>query len=379
MKNFNLLLNNIKHIHLQLQDSAAKAVNKLLTIRNWLIGHYIVEYEQNGEDRAKYGAMLLEKLAFELKEQKLSLRHLQLSRQFYMTYPQLAKPIITAFDAMQIPQSPIAQLQSIDYQSVVAISPVKSLALPLDLMVPPDKLVTNLSFTHLIQLISIDDPLKRTFYEMEAIKGNWSVRELKRQINSLYFERMGLSQDKEKLARLAQETVEFPSRPTDVIKNVYMFEFLDLPQKALVEETDLEQALLDNLKEFLLELGNGFCFEGRQKRILIGDEYYFIDMVFYHRILKCHVLIELKIEEFTHANIGQLKTYLNYYRTKIQQPNDNAPVGILLVTNKNDALVEYAIASDDNTLFVSKYMLELPSKEQLVDFIRKELKRDGSN
>lgn len=370
MANFNLLLDNIKSIHLQLQSSAAKAVNKLLTIRNWLIGYYIVEYEQNGEDKAKYGEKLLEQLARNLHEEGLSFRNLKLFRQFYLAYPQIGQTVIAQFKD-KIGQTPSAQLKSIE-NHIVTISQTSML---IDLQVPPDKLISRLSFSHITLLLTVDNQLKRTFYEIESIKGNWSMRELKRQINSLYFERMGLSQDKEKLARLVKETVESPSQPTDFIKNTYAFEFLGLPQKALVEETDLEQGLLDHLQEFLLELGNGFCLEGRQKRILIGDEYFFVDMVFYHRILKCHVLIELKVEEFTHANVGQLKTYLNYYKAEVQRPDDNPPVGILLVTNKNDALVQYAIAGDKNSLFIAKYLLELPSKEQLENFIRKELKQ----
>lgn len=304
MTNFNLLLNSIKSIHLQLQDSAAKAVNKLLTIRNWLIGYYIFEYEQNGEDRAQYGEMLLERLAEDLNQPSLSFRNLKLYRQFYLTYPQIWQSVTAIFKSGQIGQSPIAQLKTPYFQ--IARKGQSLIAQSLsDLMVLPDKLISKLSFTHLVQLLSLDDPLKRTFYEVEAMKGNWSVRELKRQINSLYFERMGLSQDKEKLSRLVKETVESPMQPADFIKNMYTFEFLGLPQKALVEETDLEQGLLDHLQEFILEMGNGFCLEGRQKRVLIGDDYFFIDLVFYHRILKCHVLVELKLENFVRNELRQ--------------------------------------------------------------------------
>lgn len=374
MINFSLLLNSIKSIHLQLQDSAAKAVNKLLTIRNWLIGYYIVEYEQNGEDRAQYGEKLLENIVLNLPNMGFSKTNLKLFRQFYLTYPQISQSV-TDLLKTRIGQSATDQLLLLENQLFTVVQSPVAQSLPLDLMVPPDKLIGRLSFTHIVQLLTISDPLKRTFYEVEAMKGNWSVRELKRQINSLYFERMGLSQDKDKLSRLVKETVELPMQPTDFIKNMYTFEFLGLPQKALVEETDLEQGLLDHLQEFILEMGNGFCLEGRQKRILIGDEYFFIDLVFYHRILKCHVLVELKIEEFKHANISQLVTYLNYYKAEIMRNDDNLPVGILLVTNKNDALVQYATAGMDNTVFVSKYLVELPSKEQLENFVRNELKQ----
>ena len=164
-------------------------------------------------------------------------------------------------------------------------------------------------------------------------------------------------------------------QPSDVVKSVYTFEFLGLKAKDVVEENDLEKALLDNLQQFLVELGHGFCFEGRQQKILIGDRYYFIDLVFYHRILKCHVLIDLKVEEFDHINAGQLNTYLNYYKKEVMQANDSPPVGILMVTNKDAALVEYATAGMDNMLFVSKYLVQLPSKEQLQQFVENELRQ----
>lgn len=370
--NFDLLLDSIKSTHLQLQDSAAKAVNKLLTVRNWLIGYYIVEYEQKGEDRAQYGEKLLEQLARNLNEEGLSFRNLKLFRQFYVAYPQIGQTVTAQFQG-KIRQTPSAQLLLPENLRFPILQTASAESLSPDLQVPPDKLISRLSFSHITLLLTVDDPLKRTFYEIEAIKGNWSVRELKRQINSLYFERMGMSQDKGKLARLVKESVETPARPSDYIKNIYTFEFLGLPQRGLIEESDLEQAMLDHLQGFLLEMGHGFCLEGRQKRILIGDEYFFVDLVFYHRILKCHVLVELKVEDFNHINAGQLNTYLNYFKAEVMRPDDNSPVGILLVTNKNDALVQYATAGIDNALFVSRYMVELPSKEQLENFIRREL------
>lgn len=372
--NFNLLLDSIKSTHMQLQDSAAKAVNKLLTVRNWLIGYYIVEYEQKGEDRAQYGEKLLEQLARNLNEEGLSFRNLKLFRQFYVAYPGIGQTVTAQFQG-KIRQTPSAQLLLPENLRFPIMQTASAESLSLDLQVPPEKLISRLSFSHITLLLTVENLLKRTFYEIEAIKGNWSVRELKRQINSLYFERMGMSQDKEKLARLVKESVETPLRPSDYIKNIYTFEFLGIPQIGLIEENDLEQAMLDHLQGFLLEMGHGFCLEGRQKRILIGDEYFFVDLVFYHRILKCHVLVELKVEEFNHINAGQLNTYLNYFKAEVMRPDDNQPVGILLVTNKNDALVQYATAGMDNALFVSRYMVELPSKEQLENFIRKELEQ----
>jgi predicted nuclease of restriction endonuclease-like (RecB) superfamily len=242
-----------------------------------------------------------------------------------------------------------------------------------NVLVPSDILIAKLSYTHLEMLLNISEPLKRTFYEIECIKGTWSVRELKRQIASLYFECSGLSQHPEKLAELVQQKTQ-PQQPKDIVKNSYAFEFLDLGLQPIVEESDLETALLDNLQQFILELGNGFCLEARQKRILIGDTYYFIDLLFYHRILKCHVLIELKIGAFEHADIGQLNTYLNFFKAEMAEANDNPPVGILLVAEKDHALVKYATAGMDENLFVQQYLVKLPSQEQLVNHIENELK-----
>lgn len=194
---------------------------------------------------------------------------------------------------------------------------------------------------------------------------------MKRQIDSLYFERSGMSQNPALLSKLTQEKSETATM-LDTIKSPLVFEFLGLKAKDVVYESDLEQALIEHLEEFLLELGDGFCFEARQKRIIIGDEYYFCDLVFYHRILKCHVLVELKVGSFSYEHIGQLKTYVNYYRKEMMHSDDNPPVGILLVTNKNNALVEYAMADSDKDIFISKYALELPEKKVLEDFIRNE-------
>ena len=225
--------------------------------------------------------------------------------------------------------------------------------------------------------MDIDDDIKRLFYEVECIRGNWSVRELKRQIGSLYYERSGLSKDKKKLAELAQSEAE-AAEPKLVIRDPYIFEFLGLKPKEVMSESHLEDQLLDKLQEFLLEMGHGFCFEARQKRILIGDEYFFVDLVFYHRILKCHVLLELKLEEFSQGNIGQLNTYVSWYRKNMLAQGDNPPIGILLCTGKNHALAEYALAGMDNNLFVSKYLLALPKKEDMQRFIEEQMKEMNS-
>jgi predicted nuclease of restriction endonuclease-like (RecB) superfamily len=244
------------------------------------------------------------------------------------------------------------------------------------LQIPADRLVNSLSFSHFAELIAIDDPLKRAFYEIECVRGNWSVRELKRQIGSLYFERSGLSQNKEKLAELEQAGAA-QAESKLAIRDPYIFEFLGIKSREVMRESDLEDALLDKLQDFLLELGHGFCFEARQKRILIGDTHGFVDLVFYHRILKCHVLVELKIEAFTHENLGQLNTYVSWYRKHMMADDDNPPVGILLCTQKDHALVEYALAGMDNKLFVSKYQLELPRKEEIQRFLEAKMREVG--
>ncbi|MCO5238525.1 MAG: DUF1016 domain-containing protein [Chitinophagaceae bacterium] len=201
-----------------------------------------------------------------------------------------------------------------------------------------------------------------------------SVREFRRQIDSLTYERVGLSGNNKDAFDEAIKKIK-PQQATDLVKSHYFFDFLNIRQPHLIEETELEQALIEHLQQFITELGNGFCFEARQKRILIGDEYYFIDLVFYHRILKCHILVELKTETAKHEHIGQLKVYLQHYKKIVQEENDNPPVGILLVTNQNKTLVEYAIADSDLDIFVSKYQLQLPNKTELEAFINNEIKK----
>lgn len=233
------------------------------------------------------------------------------------------------------------------------------------------EILSKLSFSHLVQLLPIQNFVKRTFYEIECIKQAWSVGELKRQINTLYYERSEISKKPEILSKMVKKTAEIVE-VKDIIKSPFTFEFIGLKAKDVVYENDLEKSLLEHLEGFLLEMGHGFCFEAKQKRILIGGEYFFIDLIFYHRILKCHVLVELKVDEARHEHIGQLKTYVNYYKKEMMQKDDNPPVGLLLVTNQNKALVEYAIADSDQQLFVSKYLLELPSEEELIAEIERE-------
>jgi len=371
---FSILVTRIQELHTSLQNEAAKSVNTMLTLRNWMIGYYIAEYELRGSDRAEYGDKIIETLAIELKKLDVSRtdkRELYRYLKFYKTYPQIVE---TA--------SP--QLQYYDNESVTAIncpngnqvlfSKILDSASP-QLYLPTGHIFTLLSFTHLKLLIELDPSEKREFYQSLCIQGNWSVRELSRQINSLLYERSLLSVNKPELLSVTNKGCELYN-PLQAIRDPYVFEFLGLKAKEVLSESDLEDQLLDNLQDFLLELGNGFCFEARQKRILIGDTQFYIDLVFYHRILKCHILIELKVAEFNHENIGQLNTYVSWYRANEMREGDNPPVGILLCTGKDSTLVEYALAGMDNNLFVSKYLLELPSKEEMQAFLEKSLKQE---
>ena len=365
--NFEKLVGFIRQVHDELAAQAGRAVNLSLTLRNWLIGCYIAEYEQNGTDRAEYGTRLLENLSSHLDETGMggvAPRSLRLYRQFYLIYP-------------AIWQTPSAKsLQSLIPSSIRQTLPAKSQTETKDsspLGIPASDLIQKLSFSHFAELIGVADDTKRAFYEIECILGNWSVRELKRQINSLYYERSGLSKDKTKLATLARKGAE-TAEPKLAIRDPYIFEFLGLKPREVMSESHLEDQLLDKLQEFLLELGHGFCFEARQKRILIGDTHTFVDLVFYHRILKCHVLVDLKLEQFRHENIGQLNTYVSWYKKNMMTEGDNPPVGILLCTQRDHALVEYALAGMDNGLFVSKYQLELPKKEEMQRFIEEKFR-----
>jgi predicted nuclease of restriction endonuclease-like (RecB) superfamily len=363
--NFVQLTQHIKQTHDALQAYAAKAINVGLTMRNWLIGCFIVEYEQRGEDRANYGEYLLEKISASLLQDGLknvSAAELSRFRQFYAIYPQFLGTL--SQKSLQLPEQIFGTLSQ------------KSVAMPEKPPIDPVKLVSNLSFSHFAELIKISDPLKRSFYEIECIKGTWGVRELRRQINSLFFERTGLSRNPEKLIDLVQTNVE-KINVSAIIKSPFTFEFLGMKARDVVEESDLEQAIMDNIQNFLLEMGNGFCFEARQKKILIEDEYFFIDLVFYHRMLHCHVLVEIKTDKFRHEYIGQLNAYLEHYKRYEMRECDNLPVGILLVTSKNNTLVEYATGTLDNQLFVSRYLLELPQKAELERIIEQEIRNNS--
>ena len=298
--NFEALVKHISTIQNTLQAQAAHAVNLALTSRNWLMGCYIVEFEQNGEDRAAYGEQLLKKLEQRLKTKGLNERRFREFRRLYLVYPQLKEPI-TQYIASQIQIrhtlsaefiEPIRRLPSAESAMNIRRIPSAELGTAKEWIIPADRLFNKLTYSNLMLISAIDNPVKRAFYEMDTIRGCWSYKELERQIASLYYERSGLSKNKEALSALVQQQATL-LQPKDVINTPVTLEFLGLNERALVTENDLEQSILDNLQHFLLEMGHGFCFEARQKRILIDEDYFFTDLVFYHRILKCHVIVEL--------------------------------------------------------------------------------------
>jgi predicted nuclease of restriction endonuclease-like (RecB) superfamily len=376
---FDNLIATIEQTHQHFQQQAVKAVNISLTIRNWLIGYYIVEFEQKGEDRAVYGDKLLKSISDRISFKGLSETNLKLSRQFYQMYTEMGSTIQSNFSNLFSPS--IRQLPTDEFQAIDNL-PIIISQLPTDEFKNGSdvsktdsyfhKVLERISFTHLTELIKIEDKTKRTFYELLILKTTPSVKELKRQINTLAYERVGLSNSTEMAFGQLQQKI-IPESANDAIKSVYLFDFMGLNSNELIEEKDLESSLLNHLQEFILELGNGFCFEHRQKCILIDDDYFFADLVFYHRILKCHVIIELKIDAFKHEYLSQLNTYVAYYNAEVKLSDDNPAIGILLCTEKGKKLVEYATAGMDNQLFVSKYLLELPKKEQLEAFITNEL------
>jgi len=380
---FNQLIGFISDVSVFFENKTAKNISYYLNVRNWLIGWYIVEYKKKGEDRAEYGSKLLKKLSqgFKDRNQKgLSFTNLNIFRQFYQTYPQFAEIIKTKYE--QIGITSIIQATELLSQNI-GNKPNNKISQATDflpeynaeLILDVDKLFSSLTFTHFTELIRIENPLKRLFYEIQSIKENWATRELERQIGSLLFERVGFSKNKKELIqKINQENARL--LPTDIVKDPYILEFLNLPDSDILHETQLEQALIDNLQKFLLELGKGFCFIGRQYRIQIDNEFYYPDLVFYHRFLKCFVIIELKTRAFKHEDSSQLNMYLNYFKENETQEEENPPVGILLCTDKKENVVKYATAGMQN-LFVSRYMTALPSQEELNNFIQKEKRHLG--
>ena len=353
--NYGSLVEAILQAHEQTQRQAAQAVNVALTLRNWLVGYHIFEYEQNGNDRAKYGEKLLENLSKDLKRKLgkgFTQRILETARQFYLCYP-IPQTLSAEFGLnLLLPAS--VEIDRFDWQDDKHFS----------------QLFRKISWSHFIELIRVENKLKRAFYEIQTLQNIWSVRELKRQIDSLLYERVGLSRDKEGVLKLAN-TGEIFTKPSEIIRDPYIFEFLELKGAELYTESNLEKALIDNLQNFLLELGQGFCLIGRQKRITFDNEHFYIDLLLYNRRLKCLFAIDLMLGKFKHEYAGAMNFYLNYLSNEETEPEENPPIGLILCSKKNETHVEYALGGMENQVFVSKYQLHLPTEQELEDVIQK--------
>ena len=326
------VVQEIKTVLENARSNVAREVNNELLTAYWNIGRIIVEYEQSSQDRAEYGKQTLKELSKELTREfgkGFSRANLYNMRLFYLTYEKI------------------------------------------------QTLSGKLSWSHYCDLLAITDDDKRSFYEREAINSGWSVRELRRQIESSLFERLLLSRgdaNKEQVMELAQKGIEI-SGPADIIRDPYVFEFLGLPEDKPVMESDLEKALVAQIEKFLLELGRGFMFVGTQQRVTVNNTHYYVDMVFYNKILRAYVLIELKTTKLTPETAGQINMYLNYYAAEVNDADDNPPIGIILCTDKDSITAEYALGGLSNNIFASRYVLYMPNKEQLVKQVEEVLNR----
>lgn len=317
------LLNDVRKIITDARHNAARSIDFCRVQMYWHIGRRVFEEEQQGKERADYGKYLIKNLARSLEPEYgsgFSYRQLAFCRQFYRLFP-----IVNA-------------------------------------------LRSQLNWTQYRMLIQIDDPDKREYYELESVNNNWTARETKRQINSLLYERLLLSNDKEAVMAVARKE-RIPQTPQEIIKDPMVLEFLGLERKAAYYEKDLESAIISHLADFLLEMGNGFSFVARQKRILLEDDEFFADLVFYNRLLRCFVVIELKTGKLTHQDLGQLQMYVNYYDRCEKLPEENPTIGILLGTDKNDTAVKMTLPADNKTILASEYKLYLPTQAQLIDEI----------
>lgn len=365
------LYDRIREILESARTRVSRAVNTTQVVANWLVGREIVEEEQRGIRKAEYGQRLIGELSEKLQKNfgaGYSETNLKLFRQFFLAYPKLIGKRIGHTLGDQSPQSEKEKSPVV----IQAINPIGHTVC--DQSWEPGLLHVNLSWSQYRHLVRVESPEARSFYEIEAVKNNWSARELERQINSLLYERLALSKDKKGLLRLAAKGQEVQS-PGDVFKDPFVMEFLGLPASPKLVESDLEQALINNLQAFLLELGKGFAFVSRQERITIDGDHFYIDLVFYHTILKCFVLIDLKVGKLTHQDLGQLQLYVNYYDYERRSEGDNPTLGLILCTDKNDAVVRYTLGPDqEKKIFARRYKLYLPTEAELQAEMRRELR-----
>ncbi|MDO9541786.1 MAG: PDDEXK nuclease domain-containing protein [Kiritimatiellia bacterium] len=346
------LLASIRDVIRHSCKAVAYGVNTAMLLTNYEIGRLIVEHEQKGKARAEYADRTLERIAIRLTVEfgkGFSHRNLDLMRQFYLTYGtrlNLVQP-----PALNISQKPSAKL---------ALAGTPGNAAKLSRISTP----FLIGWSHYVFLMRIENEDERHFYEIESANNQWSLPELRRQFNTSLYERLVLSRNKKKVMELSRKG-QIVEKPHDVLKDPYVLEFLGLKEDSSYSETDLETAIINKIEHFLLELGKGFLFEARQKRFTYDDEHYRVDLVFYNRLLRCYVLVDLKIGRLTHQDLGQMQMYVNYYDRKVKTPDENQTVGILLCKEKNDALVEITLPKDNRQIFARKYQLYLPTKAQL--------------
>ncbi len=370
------LYQRVRQILESARAGMTRTVNTTQVIANWLIGREIVEEEQAGEKKAVYGDVLLPDLAEKLTAEfgsGYSETNLRWFRQFYLEYQNLLPKRIHH----AVRDESVSSLHDGDSSIHHA---VRDESLPAMLNAPPaeswrpGRLHANLSWTHYRTLLRVEKRDARSFYEIEALQNNWAARELERQINSLLYERLALSRDKKGLLRLARKGQEIQG-PLDVFKDPLVLEFLNIPAAAKLVESNLEAALLNELQSFLLELGKGFAFVARQERITLDGDHFYVDLVFYHTILKCFVLLDLKVRKLTHEDLGQFQLYLNYYDRERRSKGDNPTLGLILCTDKNDAVVRYTLGEEQQRkIFTSRYKLHLPSESELKTELLRELK-----
>ena len=347
------LIAEVRRLIQSARHTAASAVNTLQVLTNFEIGRRIVEHEQKGAKRAEYGAVLLKELSARLTEEfgkGFSRSNLQNMRSFFLLWQgRVPKICQQATGKLGIEEK--------SQQAAVELCPVEISAQPIW------KSPFTLSWTHYVLLLTVKDPDERSFYEIEAASEGWSVPELKRQKASCLYERLALSRDKKGVKRLAEKG-QIIARPEDVLKEPYILEFLGLDEKAGYSESNLETAIIDRIEHFLLELGKGFLFEARQKRFTFDEDHFFVDLVFYNRLLRCYVLIDLKLDKLTHQDLGQMQMYVNYFDRHVKRPEENPTIGMLLCKEKKDAVVKLTLPPDAN-IHAREYKLYLPSKEEL--------------
>jgi predicted nuclease of restriction endonuclease-like (RecB) superfamily len=361
--NFDQLVSLCRDTHQRFVTDAARTIDTHLVARNFILGLYIVHYEQEGEDRAAYGKQTLKALSTALKTvagRGFSVDNLELMRRFYIHFrSEILRPEISETPSRISNSHPSVKSETLSRKSEES----PWLALPSPEILGKLPSTFKLGWSHYVELLTLADPAERRFYEIEAAANQWTVRELQRQIATSLYQRLALSRDQQEIRRLATEG-QVVEKAADLIKNPLVLEFLGLTEQPHYSEEDLESAIIDQLESFLLELGKGFLFEARQKRFTFDNDHFFVDLVFYNRLLRCYVLIDLKRDKLTHQDLGQMQMYVNYFDRHVKLPDELPTIGIVLCHRKNDALVELTLPPDAN-IFASKYQLYLPSKEEL--------------